>query len=341
MILGFAVTRHCNLRCAHCIRDDVTDVVAIEPDLVADVTDQALVLFDDLVVSLTGGEPLIHPALDELVDGFARRRVPWRFTTNGWHMARAMPVLDAYPPAAVRLSLSGGDEEVHDLERGRGSFRRLLTAVALCTSRRIPVHLSLVVDGRTRHQLRTAADLTEGLGCLSLSYILPQPVPGSASRGSDLPPGDWYAVRDEVRALARETGRQTRLGLDYGHPFDGPEKTCQTFAFDRIYVDPEGRLCACCQLSEYGFNQEEVVADLAVTSLAAALPRYRGALERLWAESRPGQMEDTPYEVFPCLRCAAACGKMEWLKGFPDSPWHPEAAAGVATGPWNETFPTA
>ena len=34
MLLGFAITEHCNLRCPHCIRDDVTTVRSLEPALV-------------------------------------------------------------------------------------------------------------------------------------------------------------------------------------------------------------------------------------------------------------------------------------------------------------------
>lgn len=323
MILGFAVTRHCNLRCAHCIRADVTDVHLLEPELVRRVTVQALDLFGAVTASLTGGEPLLHPGFADIAAAFGDLGVAYRFTSNGWHMRRAMPTLDRHPPSAVRLSLSGADAAVHDAERGRDSFRRLLLAVALCTSRRIPVHLSLVVDRRDRDQLRQAADLAEDLGCMSLSYILPQPVPGSAVRGSDLPPAEWYAVRDEVRALAAEPGRATRLSLDYGHPFDGAEEACQTFRLERVYVDPEGRLCTCCQLSEYGPNEAEVVADLHETSLAEAWPLYRRRLAELWAESRPDRHLTGPYADFPCLRCAASYGKTGWLDRFPESPWSP------------------
>src|SRR5439155_741462 len=130
---------------------------------------------------------------------------------------------------AVRLSLSGATQHVHDAERGRGSFRRVLLAVALFTSRRIAASLSIVIDRRDRHQLRAAADLAEGLGCVRLHIILPQPVPGSVARDSDLPPEEWLAVRREVAAIAREPGRRTVVALDYGAPFDGPETPGDTF----------------------------------------------------------------------------------------------------------------
>lgn len=332
MYVGFALTEHCNLRCPHCIRDDVTTVRSLPPALLFRAVDDALALFGagNVTASLTGGEPTLHPRWDDVVGGLHARGVPYRFVTNGWHLRRVMPSLDRHPPEAVRVSLSGATEEVHDAERGRGSFRRVLLAVALLTSRRIPAALSIVVDRRDRHQLRAAAELAEGLGCPRLHFILPQPVPGSAARDSDLPPGEWGAVRDEVWALAAEPGRRTALQLDYGYPFDGPEEPCETFAGRRVYVDARGRLSLCCQLSEYGGNARDAVADLNVTSLADAWPRYLEGLAALRAGSAPRDPAD-PSGAFPCMRCARALGKTAWLRGHPGSPWHPLAAGGPAT----------
>src|SRR5207248_4498930 len=134
---------------------------------------------------------------------------------------------------AVRLSLSGATQDVHDAERGRGSFRRVLLAVALFTSRRIAASLSIVIDRRDRHQLRAAADLAEGLGCVRLHVILPQPVPGSVARDSDLPPEDWLAVRHETEAIARGPGRRTVVALVYGAPFGCPDSHCGPFGLQR------------------------------------------------------------------------------------------------------------
>ncbi len=313
MLLGFALTEHCNLRCPHCIRDDVTTIRSLDGGLIESVLDQAIALYGSVVVSLTGGEPLLHPEFDRLVQLFADRRVPYRFVSNGWHVKRLMPLFDRCPPQAVRLSLSGATEQVHDAERGRGSFRRVLLAVALMTSRRISTALSIVVDRRDRQQLRQAADLAEDLGCHRLHVILPQPVPGSAARDSDLPPGEWMAVRREVEAMAAEPGRHTVVALDYGAPFAGTEAPCETFALRRIYVDTRGR-------------------DLNVASLADAHRSYVGRLRALRAAQRPpaggsGDVLDT----LPCIRCARASKKLEWLKAYPASPWHQASFAPTMT----------
>jgi MoaA/NifB/PqqE/SkfB family radical SAM enzyme len=329
MFLGFALTEHCNLRCPHCIRDDVTTVRELSPELVLRTAEDALALFGagGVTASLTGGEPTLHPAWERITAGLHERGIPYRFVTNGWHMRRMMPALDRHPPQAVRVSLSGATEAVHDAERGRGSFRRVLQAVALLTSRRIPASLSIVIDRRDRHQVRAAADLAEALGCVRLHVILPQPVPGSAARDSDLAPAEWPAVRDEVFALRAEPGRRTHLQLDYGYPFDGPEQPCETFSGQRIYVDARGRLSLCCQLSEYGDNARDVVADLNEVRLADVWPRYPQALAGLARDSAPAGPDD----AFPCMRCARTLGKTAWLRDYPGTPWH--ALAGDQPAP--------
>ena len=327
MYLGFALTEHCNLRCPHCIRDDVTTVQNLDFGLIERTVDDALRIFPTLSVSMTGGEPTLHPEWDRITGMLHSRGVPYSFVSNGWHMRRMMPSLDRHPPVSVRLSLSGATEEVHDEERGRGSFKRVLQAVALLTSRRIPTTLSIVVDRRDRHQLRVAADLAEALGCARLHFILPQPTQGSAARDSDLPPEEWAPVRDEVFALRAEPGRRTVLRLDFGYPFDGPEQTCDTFGGQRVYVDARGRLSLCCQLSEYGFNERDVVADLNRTPFAEAWPRYAASLRSLKRQSAPTGRADDPFDAFPCMRCARSLGKVSWLHAFPGSPW-----SGLAEG---------
>jgi len=322
MLLGFAITQHCNLRCPHCIRDDVTTVRSLPASFVRRVTAEAVEVFDRVTVSLTGGEPLIHPDFEAIVEGLAAQGVPWRFVSNGWHMARALPILERWPPEGVRLSLSGADRATHDAERGRGSFDRVLTAVALLTSRRIPASLSIVIDGRDLHQIEQAAELAEALGCAAIHFILPQPVEGSAERGSDLAPPAWLPVRRRVEALAARSGRRTVIRLDYGAPFEGPEKLCGTFARQRLYVDARGRVCTCCQLSDYGGNDSEVVADLNRVSLVEAWRAWEARLDELWSDTRPDPTGDDPFDRFPCMRCARASGKLDWLRRYPESPWY-------------------
>jgi len=319
MLLGVALTQHCNLRCAHCIRDDVTTVQSLSFDLIASILDQARALFGPIPVSFTGGEPLLHPQFGEIISLLAAEGHPYRFVSNGWHLARALPHLDRYAPSYVRLSLSGADAETHDAERGRGSFHRLMLSAAILTSRGIPPQLSLVIDTRTRTQLRAAADLAESLGAHELHYILPQPVAASVMRDSDLPLDAWDGVRRQIESLAAERREHVRLVLDYGFPSEGTETRCDAMSLERLYVDAWGRLATCCQLSDYGFTESEVVADLNVTPFADAYARLVPRVESLRLASAPRSNALT--EKFPCLRCVRSQGKLEWLRGHARSPW--------------------
>ena len=339
MQLGFALTQHCNLRCAHCIRDDVTTVQSLSYELLSSVLAQTRAVFGPHSVSFTGGEPLLHPEFGRIVDLLAAEGHPYRFVSNGWHLTRAMRHLERHAPSAVRLSLSGASAEVHDAERGRGSFHRVLLGVGVLASRGIPAHMSFVIDARTRTQLREAADLAESLGAHELHYILPQPVAASVKRDSDLPLEEWWVVQRELDAIAAEPRSHVRIVRDYGFPSDGPEAPCSTKARRRLFVDAWGRLVTCCQLSDYGFNDAEVVADLATTPVAEALERFHERVDRLIEATAP--RSDALAERFPCMRCARANGKLDWLRDHERSPWAVVASGVEPAGVTSASFATS
>ncbi|HSJ10772.1 MAG TPA: radical SAM protein, partial [Longimicrobiales bacterium] len=226
MSVGFALTQHCNLRCPHCIRDDVTSFAELDVDVVLRILTEARARLGDVEAGFTGGEPMLHREWPRLIEGLRERRIPYMFVSNGWHMKRFVPLMDRWAPYLVRLSLSGADRATHDEERGRDSYRRVLLATAILTSRRVPVAYSIIIDRRTRHQVGDALELAQQMGVSQIRYILPQPVPATAERDTDLAPHEWWEVRREVAALAEATTGGTRVIMDYGAPFLGEEFLC-------------------------------------------------------------------------------------------------------------------
>jgi hypothetical protein len=93
-----------------------------------------------------------------------------------------------------------------------------------------------------------------------------------------------------------------------------------------MYIDTRGRLCTCCQLSQYGANDAEVVADLNVESLSAAHQKYVTRLRALRATQAPRPGSADVFDTLPCIRCARASGKLQWLTAHPSSPWSGAAA---------------
>ena len=107
---------------------------------------------------------------------------------------------------------------------------------------------------------------------------------------------------------------------------DGPESPCETFALKPIYVDTRGWVCACCQLSQYGANEVEVVADLHHESLAVAHRKYVTRRRELRAAQAPRGGGDV-FDTLPCIQCARVSGKLEWLAAYPSNAWSGAAAS--------------
>lgn len=119
LTLLFLVNRGCNLRCRFCDLWEGRENVPVA---------RALGLFDEAAAIgtrtavLTGGEPLLHPGLYEIVAGAAARGLSVNVTTNGTLVERHWERLVRAPIQSLSMSVDGLPE-THDRLRGRkGSF---------------------------------------------------------------------------------------------------------------------------------------------------------------------------------------------------------------------------
>ena len=320
--VGFELSNLCNLHCNHCIRGShQTTVESLTLPFVQSVLDQAAAGFGPLAVVLTGGEPLAAPLFPEIVRELGKRSIPYRFVTNGWHIPRHLPTLLAHRPSFVRISLSGGTALTHDAERGAGSFRKALVAAATLLASGIRAELSLVVTRESRPEIADAIRIANELGVAEFHVILPQPTPETAIAASDLSPEEWKAVALEVFALSRISN--VPVFLDYGAFLPFPRPLCNTMSLRQVYIDGQGRVPFCCQLSRYGTGEEVILGDLNIDSLATIVKRAEARYEEFNAETvtlhQIGARDEL--DEFPCLSCARRHGKTGFLSDFPEHPW--------------------
>jgi MoaA/NifB/PqqE/SkfB family radical SAM enzyme len=322
LTIGFELSNLCNLHCTHCIRGSHQAAIEhLDLDLFGRIVDEARALCDPLSVVFTGGEPLASDLFEPAVGALGQRGIAYRFVTNGWLVPRHLPLLLRYPPTFVRISLSGASDRTHDRQRGRGSFRRALLAAAVLQSRGLRAEMSMVVTRDSRNELLDAVKLANDLGLAEFHFILPQPTPESAIDESDLSPREWDAVADEVRALAARS--VAPIGLDYGTALAQPRPACGTMAMRQIYVDANGRVPFCCQLSRYGTGPEPIIGDLVTESLATVMARAESRYAEFGAETlrlhQIGQRDEA--DDYPCLGCARRNGRTSFLADFPEHPW--------------------
>lgn len=137
------ITQRCNLACLHCGSDCGAVPRADELSV-----DEWIGFFDylgahadasDVLVVVTGGEPLCAPGLAKLLDALARNRLTFGMVSNGWALDR--PMLASLVEHGLRgLTISlDGLADTHDWLRGRpGSFERALSAIVTAVELGIP-----------------------------------------------------------------------------------------------------------------------------------------------------------------------------------------------------------
>ena len=128
LVLMLEPTHLCNLSCSGCgrIREyakTIREMLSLE---------ECLQSVDDCpapVVTITGGEPLLYPHLNELIKGTLKRGKHIYLCTNGILLEKALETLKPHPNFMINIHIDGM-EETHDrlLER-KGVFKLAIDGI--------------------------------------------------------------------------------------------------------------------------------------------------------------------------------------------------------------------
>jgi hopanoid biosynthesis associated radical SAM protein HpnH len=123
MVLMLEPLHLCNLACDGCGRireyeETIHDFMPLEKCLAA--VDES----GAPVVSICGGEPLIYPKIDALVEGIVNRKRHLYLCTNGINLERHLPRWKPTPYLTINVSMDGL-AKTHDQTRGRKGLYQL------------------------------------------------------------------------------------------------------------------------------------------------------------------------------------------------------------------------
>lgn len=126
----------CNLACGYCCAESSPRAAArrLEPGLAREVFGEFRSLGGQEVF-LTGGEPFMHPRLTELVD--AAEGLERTVLTNAmiFGRGRRREMLEALDRSVtLQVSLDSATPDLHDRQRGAGSWARALDGIGLAVS---------------------------------------------------------------------------------------------------------------------------------------------------------------------------------------------------------------
>ena len=166
------VTNACNLDCIHCYIKGTVDQFRLCDDNEELSLRQIERLLDDLVeegtlnLVFTGGEAFLRPDFLEILALARERHFAISIFSNGQCIdVRTADKLAEIHPVGVYFSIYGANAAVHERVTGvRGSFEKLLGAIALLRERGIAVGLKTMVMKNNLHQVKDIFSLGRRLG---------------------------------------------------------------------------------------------------------------------------------------------------------------------------------
>ena len=182
------LTSRCNLSCPHCYTSWSQNEV--NKDLPGPL---AFRMIDELAnhggnsVTLSGGEPLLHPEIRKILK-HAGPKVEIRLLTNGTLINRAWADFLADMNIFIQISIDGSTKEIHDSIRGKGTFEKSLKALEYLQEAglRERINFSTTVMNQNLHDLPRIISLAERLD-VPLVRFLPLRRKGKARK-------EWEAI---------------------------------------------------------------------------------------------------------------------------------------------------
>ena len=220
----FYLTEGCNLRCRHCWiepphQSAKRQYPSLDPDLFRSILKQARPL-GLASVKLTGGEPLMHPRIGELLGILRDEKIRFIVETNGVLCTPALARdLVRSGMFHVSVSLDGADADTHEWVRGvKGCFEAAIGGIRNFVAAGIRPQVIMTIMRRNVEQIEQLVRLAESLGASSIKFNIVQPT----ARGVKMhQAGETLSIREIAKLGERvenELSAGTKLPLHYSHP---------------------------------------------------------------------------------------------------------------------------
>lgn len=290
--LSLNLTTRCNFRCAHCLRGRPRETVDFPMTLLPGLLEAAWDIGIQ-TVSLTGGEPGLHPHFDAVIDQVAARRFRWSLVTNGsrpeWYESAIRR--HGRRLRSIGVSIDGARAETHDALRMPGSFVKACQAVGRFKALGARVHLLYLVTASNYLEIPDFLVLAERLGVAFVRFAAL--IPTDSGTVGALTPEQTRAAYETISRMSPfgeiEIGITSALDV-------GATRCCRNLRYHEPAVNPYGEYVLCNDTVGRGLVlgslYEEPFEQLVVKGVSAA--------KRLCREWEQGVAAGT----VPCVFCS-------------------------------------
>nr|WP_294504502.1 radical SAM protein [uncultured Rhodopila sp.] len=170
LYVAWQVTNECNLACLHCIEESGPGK-AFKDELSKEQTFEVLrqIVDNDVpYLSLSGGEPMLHPHFFEMLEYACNRGTQVKVETNGHYLSpENCARLKDLAVKAVQVSLDGATAATFGKMRVRGSFDQVMEGLRNLHAAGVPIEINHSPTGFNVHEIAAMVDLCADAGAES------------------------------------------------------------------------------------------------------------------------------------------------------------------------------
>jgi len=161
LVVGLNVTNRCNLCCSYCYGDyskrksrDFT-------------TEELLNLIKELrkmgtrAIYISGGEPLLREDIGTIIDAVKDENMFCFINSNGVLVPDKIKYLKGLDSITISLD---GDEQANDINRGKGTFLKIIKAIKVARAEGLKVITNTVINLNNLNSIDTIISLAKDLG---------------------------------------------------------------------------------------------------------------------------------------------------------------------------------
>ncbi len=171
LIVAWETTAACNLICSYCraCASALPDQGELSTKEATDFIDSIAPLHPMLILS--GGEPLLRPDIFHLAKHAASKGLRVSLASNGTLVtSEAADKIAASGIARVSISLDGATPEMHDLNRGSGSFQAVMKGIENLKNR-VDFQFNFTITKSNEAHVPAIFDLAKAKGAMALHFF--------------------------------------------------------------------------------------------------------------------------------------------------------------------------
>lgn len=209
--LAVELTALCNQKCGYCYngwREDAgKSVGSADGEQLLQRLERLFGAWEVDHITLTGGEPLLHPRLFDVLDLCGRSGVGMQIISNGGMVTEEIAKrLGQARLRFVQVTLNGPDAALHERHVGEGHFEKTLRGVRLLQQAGVPVVGCVVVTRLNARRVGEIFTLWRSLGVQHIAFSRFSPAGYAVAQVAELLPGreDLIEALRQAHAFAEQ-----------------------------------------------------------------------------------------------------------------------------------------